>query len=93
MKHALRFALVLVSLLYRAGPANPPVLQAITNQSENETNKYADKNRLRDYRVFLCGCLSAKIKLFRLTETSVISSYITSLTIEYLYTLRFFGLS
>ena len=33
----------------------------VTNQSENETNKYADKNPLRGYRFFsFCGCLSAK---------------------------------
>ena len=34
----------------------------------------------------------SKVKLLRLRETSVISSYITSLSIEYLYKFRFFGL-
>ena len=35
----------------------------VTNQSQNETNKYAFKNRLRGYRIF-CGCLSAKWNCF-----------------------------
>ena len=34
----------------------------------------------------------SKVKLLQLRETSVISSYITSLSIEYLYKFRFFGL-
>ena len=64
----------------------------VTNQCENETNKYAEKNRLHGYRFFLVGVVS-KVKLFRLRETYVISSYIlTSLSIEYLNKFRFFGL-
>ena len=53
------------------------------NQCENETNKYADNNRLLGYRflwVFVC-----KVKLLWLRETSVIGRYITSLSIECLY--------
>ena len=55
-------------------------------QSENKTNKYADKNRLRGYRYFLRVFVS-KVKLLWLMETSVISSYINNLiiNIEYLY--------
>ena len=34
----------------------------------------------------------SKVKLLRLRETSVISSYTSSLSIEYLYKFRFFGL-
>ena len=54
------------------------LLTMSSNQSENETNKYADTNRLRGYRYFLWVFVS-KVKLLRLRETSVISSYITSL--------------
>ena len=35
---------------------------AVTNQSKNETNKYADKNRLRGYRFLLVGvCRQVKL--------------------------------
>ena len=63
------------------------LLTMSSNQSENETNKYADKNRLRGCRYFLWVFVS-KVKLLR--ETSVISSYINSLimSIEYLYKFR-----
>ena len=59
------------------------LLTMSSNQSENETNKYADKNRL-PYRHLLWVFVS-KVKLLWLRETSTISSSITSLSIEYLY--------
>ena len=57
-----------------------------------ELTRYADKNILHGYGGFFCGSLSAKLKLLLLREISVLGSYITRLTIEYLFTLRFFGL-
>ena len=41
---------------------------------------------------FFLWVFVSKVKLLQLRETSVISSYITSLSIEYLYKFRFFGL-
>ena len=45
-----------------------------------------------DYAFFLLWVFISKVKLLRLRKTSVISSYITSLSIEYLYKFRFVGL-
>ena len=61
--------------------------RTVTNQSENENNKYTDKNVIDFLLVFV-----SKVILLRFRETSIISSYITSLIIEYLYKFRFFGL-
>ena len=44
---------------------NISLYSTLTNQYENETNKYADRNRLHCYQ-FFCGCLSAKQNCFGL---------------------------
>ena len=49
------------------------LLTMSSNQSENETNKYADKNRLPGYR-YLLWVFVSKVKLLWLRETSAISS-------------------
>ena len=45
-----------------------------------------------DFFLWVFVSKQSKVRLLRLRETFVISSYITSLSIEYLHKFRFFGL-